>query len=191
MMKKYSFIVSLIGLLFTSTVLAQIDIDVPGAPNVRITNNDIIYNPILDRYELHLPCGENQVDLNGAFTPGRGTDEYRVDGIAYNPPFPFTGGSGSTSISTDDVWSQAIDLAFDFCFFTYDYDKVLVSSNGALTFDVAGETVSRLGATGRYTAGLGSAWSFSNSLPYNAPGTSAPFINSIFGVVQDTNPATS
>src|SRR5699024_4856361 len=108
--------------------------EVPGAPNVTIANQDIIYNPDLDQYELHLACGVNQVDLNGTFTPGRETDMYTVSSIPYNPPFPFTGGTGSTSINTDDVWSQAIPLAFDFCFYASGYDKVLVSSNGALTF---------------------------------------------------------
>ena len=193
MIKKYLFIFW-IALFQITGLFAQLNPDapqVPGAPNVTITNQDIIYNADLDRYELHLPCGVDQIDLNGTFTPGRETDEYVVSSIPYNPPFPFIGGSGSTSITADDQWSQAITLPWNFCYFGYHYDKALVSSNGALTFDVVGETVNANGNTGRYSPGTGSSWSFSNSLPYNAAGTSAPFINTIFGVFQDTNPATS
>ena len=43
------------------------------------------------------------------------TTTYDVTSIPY-APFPYIGGT-TVSVDTDDVWSPAIDLPFNFCFF--------------------------------------------------------------------------
>ncbi|MGG5508243.1 MULTISPECIES: fibronectin type III domain-containing protein [unclassified Myroides] len=116
------------------------------------------------------------------------TDSYRVDPIDYNPPFPFKGG-GAIELTADDIWSDVIELGFDFCFYGNKYDKILINTNGTITFDIQGIT-----PNGRYRPGSGGA-------PYNPvsqipsdPGannpttSSGPTINSIMGVFQDTHP---
>src|SRR5690606_33560741 len=142
----------------------------PGCPNVDAGEDQLV------------ACG-GTVDLSADFLETGETSEYTVTPIDYAPPFPFTGGSGSTSITADDRWSQIIDLGFDFCFFDGQYSSVLINSNGAITFDVAGRIPG-----GRYNANTGAAWGIGGSIP--GSGDARTFL-SIFGVLQDTDPAIS
>lgn len=114
------------------------------------------------------------------------TDQYRVESIAYNPPFPFFGGSG-IALTADDIWSDIIPLGFDFCFYGKKYNKALVSTNGALSFSIKNEV-----ADGMYTPNTFSAWEFNQALPSLPTGTlKGPFVNAVFGVYQDLFPTTS
>ena len=110
------------------------------------------------------------------------TDSYRVEAIEYNPPYPFFGGD-MIDLTRDDYWSNTIDLGFDFCFFGQTYNKILITTNGAITFSVAGEVEG-----GRYTPEAHSPWSFSQPIPFQPTNTAAPFVNAIFGVMQDLDP---
>lgn len=110
------------------------------------------------------------------------TDTYKVEAIDYNPPFPFFGGD-MIDLTRDDYWSNTVNLGFDFCFFGKSYNKVLITTNGAITFSVAGEVEG-----GRYTPEAHSPWSFSQSIPYQARTNEPPFVNAIFGVMQDLDP---
>lgn len=181
MYKYHKFFLWFILILLAGVSYGQ---DAPGSPNVVIDDNDIIYNEDLDRYELHLSCGVNQYDLTGTYNPGRQTDDYEVLSIPYEPPFPFEGGTGSTNITADDVWSNTIDLQdFRFCFYGKGYDKLLLNSNGAMTFDVDGVVDG-----GRYSPSTQAGYIFSNQLPSDSQ---VLYVNSIFGVMQDTYPSHS
>lgn len=57
--------------------------------------------------------------------------------LHYNPPFPYRGPGSPTnpiSVGLDDVWSDVIDLPFNFCFFEGIHDNIQVGSNGNMTF---------------------------------------------------------
>ncbi|NJM80328.1 MAG: hypothetical protein HC854_13255 [Flavobacterium sp.] len=58
---------------------------------------------------------DNCVDLTASYFETGNTTTYKVDPIAFAPPFPFTGGT-PLNISTDDIWSGNIPLPFEFCF---------------------------------------------------------------------------
>lgn len=59
---------------------------------------------------------------------------YRVDQIAYNPPFPFDMGT-PIFVNQDDVWGDVIQLPFSFCFFENVYQQAVVGANGIISFD--------------------------------------------------------
>lgn len=155
----------------------------PGCPDVNINPGSLAING----NSLVIPCGDNTADLTAEYLKTGGTQSYRVESIPYNPPFPFTGGSGSTNINSDDIWSDVIDLGFDFCFYGNTFNKALFGSNGAITFSIDG-----IVPGGRYSPNTGSGYSFSNTIPTsNLTGTSLPYVNSIMGVLQDTYPTAS
>ena len=65
-------------------------------------------------------------------------NNYDVNQIPYDPPFDFTS-ADHIPISTsnpDDFWSPIYNLPFDFSFFGNSYNKLLVGSNGLVTFDI-------------------------------------------------------
>src|SRR5690606_36391516 len=97
------------------------------------------------------------------------TSQYVVESIDYAPPFPFTGGS-SISLPNDDQWSQVVHLGFDFCFFEEAYNKVLVATNGAITFSITDYG-------GEYTPGGGSGWAYTAPIPTSPAGTGPPYRN--------------
>src|SRR5690606_8330397 len=63
------------------------------------------------------------------------TTSYVVESIPYAPPFPFTGLANPVSVGQDDVWSNAVNLPFDFCFFGINYNQVFIGSNGIISFN--------------------------------------------------------
>ena len=109
--------------------------------------------------------------LNAVYTTTQATTGYLVNNIAYNPTFPFTGGTVIPP-SADDVWSPEFTLPFSFSFYGNCYNKVLVGTNGVITFDLINNTASGY-----------CNWPFTQTIP-NA---TFPIRNAIFGVYQDTN----
>lgn len=81
------------------------------------------------------------VDLSANYSQVKTTTTYTVQSINYNPPAadftPFEDSSILDNVA-DDQWSPIFDLPFDFCFYGQYYNKVLVGSNGVITFDIAG-----------------------------------------------------
>ena len=75
------------------------------------------------------------------------------------------------SLVTDDTYTQIINLGFDFDFYGVTYNKMLISSNGYVTFDTT-------------SAGGYSPWAINAAIPN--PGT--PPENSIMVTWQDTDP---
>lgn len=83
----------------------------------------------------------------------------------------FTGGNGElTNLSSDDEYSDTIDIGFPFTFYGNTYTKCNLSTNGYLTFDLQ-------------VPGSFSTFSFPNP----CPDPTAP-LNSIYGVARDLDP---
>src|SRR5690625_3735990 len=160
----------------------------PGCPNAQIEGEHVDING-----NWVIPCNMETTVLTADYLKTGTSDQYIVESIPFNPPFPFEGGSGSISMNIDDAWSPLINLGFDFCFFDTAYDKAIINTNGAISFSVAGHVPG-----GLYTPSPDD-WSSTNytnapwSLNANAavPGTAGPAMtaNSIFGVLQDTYPS--
>jgi len=67
--------------------------------------------------------------------PPRSTTTYSVGAVTYST-LPYFGGNNVFSTSSDDVWSDSISIGFNFCYFGNTYRKLLVGSNGEITFDL-------------------------------------------------------
>lgn len=125
------------------------------------------------------------VELKANYYDIKATTDYVVEAIDYAPPFPFFGGD-AVDLTTDDFWSEVIDLGFDFCFYGKSYNKAIICTNGAISFSIEGEVEG-----GRYTPNSQSEWDFQEQIPFNPIDGYPPFVNAIFGVLQDANPAES
>lgn len=101
------------------------------------------------------------------------TNTYKVESIAYAPPYQFNCLTNPVSVNIDDVWSDTINLPFSFCFYGNTYNSCLIGSNGTLTFDTSNPS----GYAG---------WQFSNNLPSTV---GALFNNTIYGVYHDIDPS--
>lgn len=150
----------ILPLLFAASLLqAQ-----PGCPSVNA-------GPDMD-----VDCTNPCTDLTAVPFQTGTTDAYTVSSIPYAPPFPYNTGT-PFSVGTDDVWTAAISLPFQFCFFGQNYSQVVVGSNGLLTFDVT-------------QAGGYCPWQYTTTLPTTDNGSGQPFpTNAIFGVYQDIDPS--
>jgi hypothetical protein len=113
------------------------------------------------------------VNLEATYLQLNQTTNYTVQNIPYAPPYQFKCLQNPVNVSVDDIWSQTINLPFNFCYYGTNYNKCLISSNGVLTFD-----------TTTYAPGGFSNWSFASNLP-----SSSLFLNSIFGVYHDIDPS--
>ncbi|MBS7788128.1 hypothetical protein KIH23_12545, partial [Flavobacterium sp. CYK-55] len=97
------------------------------------------------------------------------TTTYTATQVTYAPNYPFTGGF-VLNASADDVWSPVFNLPFNFVFYGNTYNKVIIGSNGVISFDIA-------------NAGGFCPWAYTGVIPSAA----CPIRNAIFGVYQDTN----
>ncbi len=132
----------------------------PGCPNVYAGD------------DVELDCGEPCTDLTASYLDTGETTSYAVSSIPYAPPFPFTGGT-PVSVNTDDIWSDAIQLPFDFCFFGETYSQMVIGSNAVVSFDLVNNP------PGDYCD-----WSFSDPIP--SPNL---FFTTIFGPYMDVDPS--
>jgi hypothetical protein len=91
----------------------------------------------------------------------RTTSNYTVTTIPYNP-YPYTTPFGNelTTLYSDDVYSDKIALPFQFCFYDSVFSKLVVGSNGILTFDTL-------------NANCFNGWNITPTIPY-AFGTRCP-----------------
>ncbi|MBB1139724.1 gliding motility-associated C-terminal domain-containing protein [Myroides sp. WP-1] len=150
----------------------------------------------IEEQEINLPqnekrqyiiCGDqpHTQTLKADYFIDHKTDDYTIEEIVYEPPFPFFG-DDVTTITTNNTWSSVIDLGFDFCFYDNTYNKVLVSPNSAITFSIAGIT-----EQGRYTPNSNLDLIFDQTIPNESTGTEAPFVNAILGAMQALDPNSS
>ena len=104
--------------------------------------------------DQNLPCGTNCTLLTAVPFETGGTSTYAVSQIPYNPPAAFNTGT-SVLVNIDDRWSNVVPLPFKFCFFDSAYTRVVLGSNGELSFDTANSQ-----------GGFGyDSWPISNAIP--------------------------
>jgi|GEM_PF-2916249 len=103
------------------------------------------------------------------------TSDYRVESIAYAPPYQFDCLKVPVSVGTDDVWSPPVNLPFDFCFYGNTYSQCVIGSNGTISFDLTNNT-----------PGGSAGYSYANSLPSVVGDL---FENTIYGVYHDLDPS--
>lgn len=159
---KNSFLLALFGLLFVSSITVFAQADSCFSPTLRSASGP--------GNSIAFPCGGGAMNYSAYFSANHfiGTLQYSVSRI----PYSFTTFTGtSIPITSDDVWSAAITIPFNFCFFGQSYNRLLIGSNGNLSFDVS-------------TAGGYSGWSISATIP----STSYPRA-CIFGVFHDIDPS--
>ena len=70
----------------------------------------------------------------------------------------------------DDVWSPVFNLPFNFSFYGVTYNKLIIGTNGVVSFDIA-------------NAGGACPWAFTGTIP----STTFPIRNAIYCVYQDTD----
>lgn len=158
----------------------------PGCANIEVEPIDLPQT----EDGSYVICDDESVnlDLKASYFDIKDTSDYTVEAIEYKPPFPFVGGD-LIPLTEDDYWSNVIDLGFDFCFYGKSYDKVLIGTNGMITFSVKGHT-----ENGLYSPNSSSGYSMSPAvqLPTNSSNAGTiPYVNTIFGVMQDLYPRNS
>ncbi len=125
--------------------------------------------------DVYLDCLNNTTLLETSFMDGfwDPSDIYTITNVTPCPLPPNTSGT-QTSITTDDVWSNTINLPFNFVYFGNTYSQILVGANGIVSFDI-NRSSPQAQQPGAYCA-----WGFSESLP--SPNL---FRNTIFGAYHD------
>lgn len=85
---------------------------------------------------INFSCGVNCGNVSFQVPDLRTTSTYLVTTIPYNPyaySTPF--GNELTTLYFDDEFSDVINLPFQFCFYDSIFSKLVVGSNGLITFD--------------------------------------------------------
>lgn len=120
-------------------------------------------------------CSQPCIDLVATPFDAGATTSYSVSSIPHTPPIAYNAGGGTAvSVGVDDIWSSAITLPFDFCFYGQTYNSCIIGSNGCVQFDVS-------------DAGGFHPWSYSATCP------SAALVDAgnIFGPYHDIDPSVS
>ncbi|MBL7743354.1 MAG: SprB repeat-containing protein, partial [Chitinophagaceae bacterium] len=139
------------------------------------------FNTGLNGTIINLPCNQNCVNVPIRVPHLKQTTNYLVGSIPY-APFDYTTSAGSEDpdLYDDDTYSNLINLPFSFCFFDSSFSKVVVGSNGLITFDELRATEPN-------------AYPITQPIPYagGAPGTISPAYYpraSIMGAYSDLDP---
>ncbi len=115
--------------------------------------------------DTSLPCGVTCITLKVKVPDIRTTEDYGVRSIAYNP-YPYVTGAaalthpctGGATSAQDDKYFDITNLPFNFCFYSSTYNKLIIGSNGAISFNTA-------------EALLGSTYSMTNAIPFGGTGS--------------------
>src|SRR5687767_6419053 len=127
----------------------------PGCPDV-----DAGADQLLD-------CVTSCTNLTATIFQSGQTSDYTVSSIPYAPPFPFTGGT-RVFINVDDEWTNTINLPFNFCFYGNMYTRIIIGTNGVLSFDLS-------------NAGNTCEWFYTEPIPTPGPPPLGIYNNSING----------
>ncbi|WP_197429341.1 T9SS type A sorting domain-containing protein [Winogradskyella endarachnes] len=134
--------------------------------------------------DIDMNCTDGSTTLEANYLEIGETTNYKVEAIAYNPPYQFGCLENAVSVNVDDIFSPKINLPFDFCFYGNTYNSCVIGSNGVISFDA-----DRL-------ANTPSGWYISRNIPHN---TNASDFNSgannyyfgpsVYGVHHDVDPS--
>ncbi len=87
---------------------------------------------------INLYCGQTCTNLSFLIPHLKSTEDYAVTSTPYQPfAFIHPFATEDPALYDDDKFSFANTLPFSFCFYGATYDKVVVGSNGLITFDEA------------------------------------------------------
>lgn len=89
-----------------------------------------------------ISCGQTCTNLSFRVPHLKGTGDYTLSSIPYNP-FPYivaTGGTEDTRLYNDDEYSALFAIPFAFCFYDSTYSSAVIGSNGLITFDASNGT---------------------------------------------------
>ena len=156
-------------------------------PEVTINNG----NPTFVNCNSETGC----INLEANYPEIGVTTDYNVQAIEYNPQFPFSGLSHLISVNIDDVWSDPkIQLPFDFSFYGQKYSEAVISSNGAISFNL-----NNTNNNGHNTSAPSTPenedfcpWKFNLGIPnanFPTVGEVKKIRNAIFGVFHDIDPS--
>ncbi|MEP7237066.1 MAG: T9SS type B sorting domain-containing protein [Ferruginibacter sp.] len=134
-----------------------------------------------------ISCLQTCFDLKASIPDIRSSETYSVISIPY-APYPYTTAGGTTDplVNADDHFSAAFSLPFPFCFYGGVYNKLVVGSNGVITFDVGTNTSTEEG----YFISPGDTLPNTSGVPNKFDDFYAPRA-SIFLAYFDMNPLTS
>lgn len=80
-------------------------------------------------------CTGSCANITASVVPVNSTTSYSVSATSYSP-FPFSGGTNATG-GVDDVWSPAVNIGFNFCYFGNTFNQLIIGSNGEISFDLS------------------------------------------------------
>ncbi len=123
--------------------------------------------------DTSVTCTNPCVDLIGSYFYAGQTNTYLPIPIPYTP-YPYNAGA-AILVNIDDSWSNSIPLPFNFCFFGNNYNKVVIGSNGLLSFNNS------------YAGGGPGTCPYSLIGLNPLPNPNLP-LNSIMGVFEDIDP---
>ena len=130
--------------------------------------------------DTSVDCNAPDVTLSANFhLYGQDTNSYVVNSIDTCPTPPVDGAT-PTSINIDDRWSEVIDLGFNFCFYGGVYNKVIIGSNGVVSFETQHTGTYNEWDLTTFSGGPSTLPNATNSTIYEA---------NIFGPGHDINPA--
>ena len=176
----------LTALILPFSLLGQVN----SCPEVAITN-------ITGGKDILIDCnsGTGCIDLMSEYPKIGATTDYTIESIEYNPTYPYAGLANPLSVHIDDVWSDPkVILPFNFCFYGQTYSEVVISSNGAISFDISNINDNGVNTTSPGVVEFSDecAWGFNLNIP-NAqfPNASEPkkILNAIYGVFHDIDPS--
>jgi len=151
--------------------------------SARLTGQNC-FNTGLNGTVINLPCNQNCVNVPVRIPHLKSSSTYLVNNINYTP-YAYTTPTGNELTSTyiDDKFSELIPLPFSFCFYDSVYTKVVVGSNGIITFDES-------------TALQANAYPITQMIPYagGIPNVISPAYYppaSIMGAYSDLDPQTA
>lgn len=134
-----------------------------------------------------ISCLQSCLDLKARIPDIKTSETYQVTSIPYTPYAYITpGGTTDPLVDADDHFSDSFFLPFPFCFFGNTYNKLVVGSNGVLTFDV----LTNAQTEESYVINAGDTLPFAGGVPNNIGVFYAPRA-SIFLAYYDMNPLTS
>ena len=98
---------------------------------VKITDHLGNEDPVID---CSYPLQGNCLQLTATYPTFFETNSYEVSSETFTPYGDFNSGT-PLNADADDLFFSQIDIPFNFCYFGNNYNKVIVGSNGVLTFD--------------------------------------------------------
>ncbi len=168
-MRKFLLLVFLIFLISTFRLSAQSCFSVAAGNDTTIS------------------CLQQCLNLKARVPDVKTTETYSVISIPYTPyAYTTPGGTTDPLVDADDHFSDSFFLPFPFCFYGNTYNKLVVGSNGVLTFDV----LTNAKTDESYVIAFPDSIPFAGGIPNDIFTFYAPRA-SIFLAYYDMNPATS